>query len=84
MVVPAREAHVGRVVHVERRHDVDQRELVDEPGMVEREPVRDAPAAVVSDDGEALVAERAHQRDEVAGHRALAVLGVVELGRGRR
>ena len=42
-------------------------------GMVEREPVRDAAAAVVADDGEALVAERAHQRRHVGGHRALAV-----------
>ena len=52
--------------------------------MIEREPVRDASAAVVADDGEALVAERAHQRDHVGRHRALAVLRVIELGRRRR
>ena len=49
--------------------------------MVEREPVRDAAAAVVADHREALVAERAHQRDQVGGHRPLAVLRVVERGR---
>ena len=83
MVVAAREAHVGRLVHVERRHDVDHGEALDALRMVEREPVRDAAAAVVADDGEALVAERAHQRDQVGGHRALAVLRVIELGRRR-
>ena len=48
--------------------------------MVEREPVRDPAAAVVADHREAVVAERAHQRDQVGGHRPLAVLRVVSSG----
>ena len=84
MVVDRREAHVGALVRVERRHDVEQREARDAVAVVEREPMRDARAAVVADDGEAFVAERSHQRRHVGGHRALAVLRVVELGRRRR
>ena len=62
-----------------RRCDIDDAELVDGVAMVEREPVRDAPAAIVAAHEEALVAERAHQRQHVVGHRALAVVGVVRL-----
>jgi len=48
--------------------------------LVERQAVRDARTAVVTDDGEALEAERAHDRDLVVRHRALRVRPVV----GRR
>ena len=38
-------------------------------GRVERQAMRDAGAAVVGADVEALVAERGHQRDRIGGHR---------------
>jgi hypothetical protein len=44
--------------------------------------VGDPGAAVVPGDGEALVAERAHHRDDVAAHRAVGV-GLVVRRRGR-
>ena len=47
--------------------------LVDLVGMVEREPVGDAAAAVVAGDAKAFVAERRHQRHRVLGHDALRV-----------
>ena len=83
MVVADRGAHVDELVHVERRHDVDQRQPLDPVGVVERQPVRHPGAAVVAGDEEALVAEAAHQRRHVGGHRPLAVQRVVGLGRGR-
>ena len=46
----------------------------DRLGVIQRHAVSDAAAAVVSGDGEALVAERAHQRELVAGHLALGVV----------
>ena len=77
--VGARESHVGLLVHRECRRDVEQRELRHGAGVIEREPVRDARAAVVAAHRIALVAERAHQRGEVGGHRTLAVVGVQRL-----
>ena len=41
--------------------------------MVERQPIGAAPAAIMADDGEALEAERAHDRDLIARHGALRV-----------
>ena len=46
-------------------------------GVVERHPVRHARAAVVADDVEAVEAQRLHDRDAVARHRALGVRLVV-------
>ena len=51
--------------------------------MIERQAVRDAPAAIVAAHEEsASMPEAAHQLDHVARHRALAVRRVI--GRGRR
>ena len=84
VVVRGRERAVGLLVHGERRRDVEHRDAFDRLGMVEREPVRDAPAAVVADEREARVAERAHDRDHVGRHRALRVGRVQGIGRGLR
>ena len=62
-----------RVEHRERDHRV---------GVVERGPVRDVAAPVMAGDREPVVAQRPHQCDAVARHRALRVRLVV--GRGRR
>ncbi len=85
VVVPAGEAHVGHVVHVERRHDVDEGDPLDPIGVVEREAMRDTAAAVVAGDEKAPMAEACHQRRHVGGHRPLAVkrMGLV-LQRGAR
>ena len=45
--------------------------------MIERHAVRDAAAAVLADDGEALEAEVLHDVDLVLRHRALRVVRVV-------
>ena len=82
VVVRGRERLVGGVVHVERRRDVDDAQLLDALGMVDREPVRHAPAPVVSAQEEALATKRVHHADEVERHRAFAVVAVV--GQPRR
>ena len=51
---------------LDRRDDVERAQALDALGVVERRAVRDTPAAVVADDGEALVAERRHDGDDVA------------------
>ena len=71
-----REPRVGTLEPLAERHGVEHGEAIDRARMVEREPHRDIRAAVVTDDREALVAERAHQSDEVAGHRPLGVGGI--------
>ena len=50
--------------------------LVDAPGMVEREAIGDASAAVVPGEAEADVAELLHDLDHDLRHRALVVRGV--------
>jgi hypothetical protein len=51
--------------------------------MIEGQAERDPGAAIVADDREALVAERGHQADELAGHLALGVALTVRAA-GRR
>lgn len=51
-------------------------------GLIERQANGDICPAIVPDDREAFVAEHPHQRDQVAGHRALRVRLVI--GGGRR
>jgi hypothetical protein len=63
--------------HGAGRHDVEHAQLLDPLGVVERHAVRDAAAAVVAGDHEAVEAELGHRRDLVGGGRALAVAGVV-------
>ena len=43
------------VPHIVGRHDVEQDQLLDPAGMVEREPVGDAPAPVMAAQKEALL-----------------------------
>ena len=43
------------------------------PGVIEREPIGDAPAAVVAGEAKAHVAERLHHLDHGGGHGALGV-----------
>ena len=67
--VPPRggEARVAAVERLGDRHGVQHGERVDGVGMVQRGAEGDVGAAVVADDGEALVAERAHQRRRSRG-----------------
>jgi hypothetical protein len=82
-VPPARgEPRVAALELLHERHPVEDRDVRDRLGRVERQPLRDAAAAVMAGDGEALVAEVRHQREDVARHRALGVRRVV--GGGRR
>ena len=47
------------------------------PGVVDRQPVRDPRAAVVSQHVETVEAERPHKHKHVLRHRALGIVGVV-------
>jgi len=58
--------------HVQDGHDVEDRQVADGFGMLQRQPLRDQPSAVVAGHGEALVAKIAHEREHVARHRAFA------------
>ena len=57
-------------------HDVEGREPRHTFGVVERQPMRDAAASVVSDEGEPIEPELRHHRDLVTGHRPLRILEV--------
>jgi hypothetical protein len=53
--------------------------------MIEREPVGDIRATVVTDDAEPVVTQRGHEPNRVTRHRPLRVGGMVrQLGRVRR
>src|SRR6185503_16633075 len=62
VVIRARELRRRPLVHRRRRRDVEQYQLAHRLRMIEREPMRDAAAAVVAADEELLEAEAAHQR----------------------
>src|SRR6266496_4087484 len=49
--------------------------------MIERQPIRDTTAAIVSGDGEARKAQMLHYIDHVARHRALGIGRMVRRGR---
>ena len=53
--------------------DVDQRGALDPVAVIGGDRVADGEARVVPDEGEAVVAERVHHRDELAGERARVV-----------
>ncbi len=57
------EAGIHAVPHRPGRHDVEHGELFEPPGVVEREPIGDAAAAVVPGEAKAHVAERLHHLD---------------------
>ena len=86
---PVIDLHGARRVHAlphrDGRQDVEQDEPLDPAGMVEREAIGDAGAAVMADHGEAVEAERAHRGDDVLAHGALAVerLAAIAMRRGR-
>ena len=82
MPVAEAEGHVGAPVHLARRHDIEHGQLLDGLGMIQRQAIGDAPAAVMPGDGEALEAELAHEGDLVARHGPLGI-GLV-IGRRRR
>jgi hypothetical protein len=77
--VPPRggEARVAAVERVGDRHAVHHDQPLDCLGVLHRHAERHVAAAVVAGDGEALVAERAHQLQPVARHRPLRVRLVV-------
>ena len=64
---------VHAVPHRPGRHDVERGELVEPSGMIEREPIGNAPAAVVPGETKVHVAERLHQLDHRVRHGALGV-----------
>ena len=73
MEIERGERAVGGFVHGERRRDVEQHQTLDGIGMIQRHPVRDARAAIVRADEEALEAEVAHHGDLIGGHRAFGI-----------
>ena len=80
--IPGGEGLVGAGVHRRRGGDVEQGEALDPLRMVQGQAVGDAPAPVVTDDGEPVVAERPHHRHRVRRHGALGVRGVALPARG--
>ena len=77
MVVEAREFHRRALVHRPCRRDVEQQQRAHGLRMIEREPVCDSSAAVVSANEEPLMAEIAHEREHVERHRAFAIRRVI-------
>ena len=68
-----REPRIDAVPHRPGRHDVERGELLQPAGMIEREPIGDAAAAVVAGESEAHVAELLHHLDHGVRHAALVV-----------
>ena len=62
---------------LKRRHDIEDRELQYACGMIERQAVGDARAAIMATDEELLVTEVLHDTDHVAGHRRFGVWRMV-------
>ena len=58
-------------------HVTQDHHAVDAIGMVERQALHDIAAAIVANSVEAMMAERFHERDEIACHRPLTGLRVI-------
>ena len=71
--VPERWPAAHALELVDRRDDVQHREPVDALRVVERHPVADPRATVVTDDREALVSEARHDLHQLGGHLPLRV-----------
>ena len=71
-------------VHEHRvgRHDIHHGERAHDIGMIEREAMRGAAAAIMADDMEPGEAERLHQAELIRRHRAEGIGGVVGAQRG--
>jgi hypothetical protein len=73
----AREPRIAPVERLDDGDGVHDDESRDCGRMVECRAEGDVRAAIMADDGEAIVAERSHQRDAVARHRAFRVRLVI-------
>ncbi|MNV71266.1 hypothetical protein D3C71_1642750 [compost metagenome] len=73
MPVRARKGVAGLLVHRQRGRDVEQHQALHRPGVVSRQTVRHAGAAVVRQHGKARVAQMPHHRQHFGTHDALAV-----------
>jgi hypothetical protein len=67
----------GLFVHRQRRCDVQRNQLLDALRMIKRQTIADAPAAIVADQKEILMAQRAHHVDLVLRHHAFGIVAVV-------
>jgi hypothetical protein len=67
---------VGARVHGRHGGDVGHRQPLHRIGVVQRQPMRNLPAAIVADHGEAGRPEEAHQLDLVLGHGAFGAVHV--------
>jgi hypothetical protein len=65
-------------------HVTEDHDPVDAIGMIEGQALHDVAAAIVSNNVEAMMAERFHERDEIVRHRPLTGLRVIRAIRGDR
>jgi len=70
MPIGASDVPIGFHEHRVRRHDVENGKRKRAVGMIERQAMRGAPAAVMADDMKAIEAKRPHQPDLIARHGA--------------
>ena len=82
VVISAGKLHVGHAqaaafVHVQRGRDVDHAQPRHTRRMVQRQPVRHAPASVMAANAKHGHAQRIHHRHRVLRQRTLAVIAVV-------
>ncbi len=77
VIVGAGQFEVRGVVDVQRRRDVDHAQAPYAGRMVQRQPMRHAPAAVVPAHIKRRHVQRRHELDHVLGHGTLAVVAVV-------
>ena len=75
--VHVRHAQAAAFVHVQRGRDVDHAQPGDARRMVQRQPVRHAPAPVMAANAKLGHAQRIHHRHRVLRQVALAVVAVV-------
>ena len=82
MPIAHRKRHVGAVEMLGSGQDIENRKARDRLRMIERHPIRTAPAAVVSHDSEAIETEIAHCLDLIARHGSLRIRFMVGRCRG--
>ncbi len=81
MIIAHRERHVGALEMLERRDDVEHRQPLHPLRVIQRQPVRNAPATIVTGQQEARMPKLLHHRNHVGRHRPLGIECVIRAGR---
>ena len=82
VIIPRRERHIRLTIHLRGRGDIEHRHFFHRIAMIPRQSVRNAPAAIMSNNRKMREAQRCHNRHLIGCHGAFGI-GFMARIRGR-